>query len=250
MENRVRLNGKNAPADDQEPTDVATVARTKQTGQSKAAQSISTKPDQKTEVKKWSERGRELSIRYYDSRGKADQEIVAGFREIRKKSKAVKKAFRDALNIENWEATRYRKVGEDDFLHETETAEVFGELTIRQQYELAKAPPEVKRSIREHIRTNPTDKSWRKLRQLRDAAAPEKDLKPSNGTKQNPEASSAANPKSEAASETKLEPALVEIRVTAGISFDTMEQSLRAEVLAWLDQAPKSVKVIRFFKQG
>jgi len=43
----------------------------------------------------------------------------------------------------------FRKVGEDDFLYEPETLQVFGDLTISQQYELAKASLDVKQSIRE-----------------------------------------------------------------------------------------------------
>jgi hypothetical protein len=43
---------------------------------------------------------------------------------------------------------------------------------------------------------------------------------------------------------------LVQIRANASSSFDTMEESERAEFLSWLNAAPKSVEVIRLFEQG
>jgi hypothetical protein len=242
MDNRMRLSVQTAPTSDQKPTDVPPTAQTN------TAKLTSTDD----EVRKWSEKGRELSTQFYKSRAEADQKIVAEFRELRDKSKAVKKAFRDALNIESWETTRYRKVAEDDFLYEAETLEVFGELTISQQYELTKAPPDVKRSIREHVRTHPGDKSRAKLRELRLPA----------GTKQKPEAGSGTEQKLEVAGDTEQRPEadsisnlgskLVEIWDSTGVSFDTMEEAVRDKFLSWLDTAPipRSFKVIRFFEQG
>jgi hypothetical protein len=240
MDNRAQRSVQIASAGDLKPTDVRVIAETGQTGHLNTAEPDATESDEAAEVKAWSDRGRELG-REYLTRTEADQKIVAGFRELRKKSKTVKQAFRDALNIEDWEATRYRKVGEDDFLHEPETLKVFGKLTISQQYELAKASPDVKRSIRNHFCTHPEDKpSKNKLREKRLAAKTKQEPKPSSAAKQKPEAGSSVKP----------EIPLVEIRVNASISFDTMEESDRAEFLSWLNAAPKSVEVIRLFEQG
>jgi uncharacterized protein with von Willebrand factor type A (vWA) domain len=210
MDNRMQRSVQIASGGDHKPTDVPVIAETGQTGQLNTAEPGSIEADEAAEVKAWSERGRELS-REYLTRTEADQKIVAGFRELRRKFKALKRAFRDALNIEDWEATRYRKVGEDDFLHEPETLKVFGKLTISQQYELAKASPDVKRSIRDHFLRHPEDKpSKNKLREMRLAAK----------TKQEPKASSAAKQKPETGSSVKPEIPLVEIRANASISFD------------------------------
>ena len=154
--------------------------------------------------------GAELS-REYSTRTKADRKIVAGFRELRDKPKAVKRAFRDALNIEPWDKTRFRKVGEDDFLYEPETLQVFGDLTICQQYELAKAPLDVKRSIREHFRTHREDNpSKDTLKEMRLAAKPQPEPVAGDPTKQTPEAVCATNQTPEAVSVIEDEIALVE----------------------------------------
>jgi hypothetical protein len=248
MDNRAQRSVQIASAGDLKPTDVRVIAETGQTGHLNTAEPDATEADEAAEVKAWSERGRELS-REYLTRTEADQKIVAAFRELRDKPKGVKKAFRDALNIENWEATPYRKVGENDFLHEPDTLKVFGKLTISQQYELAKAPPDVQRSIRDHFRTRPDDKrSKNALRKMRLAAKTKQTPEAGSATEEKPEAGSATNQKLEAGSAMKT--ALVEIRPSASSSFDTMEESDQAGFLAWLDAAPKSVEVIRLFEQG
>jgi hypothetical protein len=247
MNNRMRRSVQMAPAGDNKSTDAPFIAETSQTTERKTAKLTSQEPVEASEVERWREKGQELS-REYDTRAEADQKIVAAFREIREKPKAVKKAFRDALSFENYEKTKYSKVGEDQFLHEPETLQVFGTLTLSQQYELAKAPLDVKKSIREHFRTHPEDKpSKNTLMKMRRAAKAPPKPESGSGTKQDPEADTKQDP--EAGSATKLDVKLVEIWAASSSSFGTMEESDRAAFLTWLDAAPKSLEVIRVFDQ-